>query len=76
MKVLCLGVSRTGTSSMRQALIDLGYSDCYHYASILNDNPRDNEMWVEAFEAKFQGKGKPFERAEWDRLLGHCMVNI
>ena len=32
-------------------------------------------MWIEAIEAKFEGKGKPFEREDWDQLLGHCMVS-
>jgi hypothetical protein len=29
-------------------------------------------MWMEAIEAKFDGKGKPYGRAEFDKLLGHC----
>lgn len=29
-------------------------------------------MWWEALEAKFDGKGKPYGREEFDRLLGHC----
>ena len=61
---------------MRQALLDLGYKDCYHYASLFNEDPRDAEMWVEAMEAKFEGKGNPFTRADWDQLLGHCMVRL
>lgn len=32
-------------------------------------------MWVDAFERKYEGKGKPFGREEWDQLLGHCMVS-
>lgn len=60
--------------AMRQALLDLGYDDCYHYGALFNENPRDAEMWIEAFEAKFEGKGEPFGRQEWDQLLGHCQV--
>ncbi|KXS97466.1 hypothetical protein AC578_7357 [Pseudocercospora eumusae] len=74
MKVLCFGLSRTGTSSLRQALLDLGYDDVYHYASCLNENPKDAEMWLEAIDAKCHGKGEPFTRKEWDQLLGHCMA--
>ena len=29
-------------------------------------------MWMEALEAKYDGKGKPYGRAEFDKLLGHC----
>jgi hypothetical protein len=59
---------------MRAALIQLGFSDCYHMLSIIEENPKDSEMWVKAFQAKFEGKGKTFGREEWDQLLGHCMV--
>lgn len=27
-------------------------------------------MWMEALEAKYDGKGKPYGRAEFDKLLG------
>ncbi|KAF2210307.1 hypothetical protein CERZMDRAFT_113265 [Cercospora zeae-maydis SCOH1-5] len=74
LKVLCLGLSRSGTSSLRQALLDLNYADVYHYASIQNENPRDADMWHDAFNAKFRGIGKPFGREQWDQLLGHCMA--
>lgn len=29
-------------------------------------------MWNEAMDAKFRGQGRPFTRADWDQLLGHC----
>lgn len=57
---------------MKAALQILGYNDCYHFFNIYH-NIRDCEMWMEAYAAKFQGKGK-FGRAEWDKLLGHCMA--
>lgn len=31
-------------------------------------------MWLEALEAKYDGKGKPYGRAEFDKLLGHCQA--
>jgi Sulfotransferase domain len=58
---------------LRFALFDLGYSDVYHYSHIY-ENPKDAELWLEAFQAKYQGKGKPYGRREWDALLGHWMV--
>lgn len=60
---------------MRTALIQLGFVDCYHMASVVHENPKDAEMWAEAFDAKYAGKGKPYGREEWDKLLGHCMVS-
>ena len=44
MKVLALGLSRTGTGSLRQALFKLGYFDVYHGTSLVNENPRDCEL--------------------------------
>ena len=38
------------------------------------ENPPDMDMWTQAFEAKFEGKGKPFNKDDWDKLLGHCQV--
>ncbi|KAJ7157120.1 hypothetical protein C8R46DRAFT_1225731 [Mycena filopes] len=60
-------------TSIRKALKQLNYEDCYHYFSVLAENPRDSDMWVKAFEAKFENKGT-FGRDEWDQLLGHCMA--
>lgn len=70
MKLLCFGLSRSGTSSLRQALLDLGYADVYHFASILNENPPDAELWLEALDCK--QKGEKYGRRNWDALLGHC----
>lgn len=54
------------------ALKLLGINECYHGWHPIFGNPRDNEMWMEALEAKFDGKGKPYGREEFDKLLGHC----
>ena len=59
---------------MRKALIQLGYVDTYHGFSTAFENPKDSEMWLDAMHAKYDGRGKPFGRAEFDRLLGHCQV--
>ncbi|KAJ7508597.1 hypothetical protein B0H11DRAFT_1965820, partial [Mycena galericulata] len=57
---------------MKAALEILRYKDCYHFFNVFT-NIRDCDMWMEAFAAKYQGKGK-FGRAEFDKLLGHCMA--
>lgn len=69
MKVLSLGLPRTGTISMREAYSILGYENPYHYANIFA-NVQDADMWNEAMRAKFDGVGKPYGRAEFDQLLG------
>jgi hypothetical protein len=58
---------------MRVALETLGFNETHHMWS-LHDNPPDVDMWMEAVTAKYFGKGKPYGRAEWDQLLGHCQV--
>ncbi len=56
------------------ALKQLGICDAYHGYSAIFDNPRDCEMWVEALDAKFEGKGQPYCRAQFDQLMGHCQA--
>jgi hypothetical protein len=73
MRVLCLGMPRTGTASMWTALQMLGYNKCYHMVETLY-NPPDTRMWQEAINAQFYGQGKRFGREEWDQLLGDCQV--
>ena len=87
MKVLSLGMPRTGTACMlslpgtrysgltlpplalQLALNILGYP-CYHGLTLIA-NVRDTEMWNEALDAKFFGKGSLFTQSDWDQLLGN-----
>ena len=55
---------------MQNALETLGYRDCYHFSS-MHGNVKDCDMWMEAFRAKYSGRGQ-FGREQWDQLLGHC----
>ncbi|KAJ7290792.1 P-loop containing nucleoside triphosphate hydrolase protein [Mycena rebaudengoi] len=73
MKVLVLGFFRTGTSSMQAALEMLGYKETHHGAAVVS-NALEADMWMEAIDAKFFGKGQPYGREEWDQLLGHCQA--
>ncbi|TVY80468.1 hypothetical protein LSUE1_G004432 [Lachnellula suecica] len=74
MKVLILGLGRTGTASMRAAMQQLGYVDTYHMMSASIENPPDSLMWHQALKAKYDGVGVPYTRADWDQLLGHCQA--
>ena len=60
-------------AALRKALKLLGISEVYHGYPAYFDNPRDCEIWWEAFEAK-EGRGKPFGHLEFDKLLGHCQA--
>ncbi|KAH7150374.1 P-loop containing nucleoside triphosphate hydrolase protein [Dactylonectria estremocensis] len=72
MRVIVCGVHRTGTLSIRSALWELGFHDCYHMHDVVN-NPSHSPEWIRAIEAKYAGKGT-FTRADWDRLLGNCQA--
>ena len=52
---------------MQKALNLLGIPCCHNFS--LYSHIRDCDMWIQAFDAKFAGKGKPFARKEWDQLL-------
>ena len=60
---------------MWTALNKLGFNDCYHMLNVLK-NPPDAHMWIEAVNAKYYGKGRPFEKDDWDRLLRDCQVGV
>ncbi|OBS25390.1 hypothetical protein FPOA_05923 [Fusarium poae] len=69
MRVLCLGQSRTGTATLFTALKQLGYNP-YHM-SVAMGSPKTNfRLWREALDAKYHGRGKPWGREEFDKILG------
>jgi len=74
MKVLILGLGRTGTASMRAAMKQLGYVDTYHMMNCSIENPPDALMWMDALTAKYDGVGKKFTREDWDQLLGNAQA--
>ena len=71
MEVLSLGFSRTGTLSMVEALSILGYPNPYHYSSIFG-NVKDTDMWMEALDFKYKGKGHFDWKRDFDKLLSEC----
>ena len=58
---------------MTIALQSLGYGEVYHMRSAYASE-RDVELWIKALEAKYEGRGPPFGREEWNLILGHCKV--
>ncbi|KAL9069324.1 MAG: hypothetical protein Q9161_005604 [Pseudevernia consocians] len=73
LKVIVVGMPRTGTQSIRVALKQLGFNDTYHM-DCLFENPPDIDLWRQAFLAKFKNQGAPFGKEQWDQLLGHCQA--
>ncbi|KAF2456050.1 hypothetical protein BDY21DRAFT_262209, partial [Lineolata rhizophorae] len=80
MEVLSLGLLRTGSASMSEALKILGYHHTYHGLDTLHAGTegggrglRDWQYWDKARLATWHGHGK-FDREEWDDFLGYCMA--
>ncbi|GLI77737.1 hypothetical protein PoHVEF18_006030 [Penicillium ochrochloron] len=82
MRVLVLGLSRTGTESediylaLRKALVHLGYNGTYHGYAAAVEHPRDCKLWLRAMRAKYDGEGAPFVREDWDLLLGDYQLGV
>ena len=62
LKILVLGLSQSGTVSLRHALFELGYFDVYHGSSVCNENPRDAEMWTETLQGNLKAQSLSKER--------------
>ncbi len=58
---------------MKTALDILGFR-AYHSTDLWVDSQENVERWMTAFDWKYNGKGKPFDRLEWDKILGNYMV--
>ncbi|KXS98402.1 hypothetical protein AC578_4680 [Pseudocercospora eumusae] len=79
MKILALGLSRSGTDSLRRALEILGYDHVYHGFDVpTSGNPAISRAWTELGRKKFDRREEEEEEEETitlrdlDVLLGHC----
>ncbi len=69
MRLLILGISRTGTSSLCIALNKFGYKTFHMHECLARPN-HFFPLWTEAIRAKYNGEGSPYGKAEFDKLLG------
>jgi len=71
MKVLVLGMAKTGTTSICAMLQQLGFTP-HHMKEDIRKRPRVLNYWTEAARAKYAPAGGvvPYGRAEFDKLLG------
>ena len=77
MQVLCLGLSRSGTDSLRNALEILGYKGVYHGFVITSRQREDCAFWVPLMRRKLAGhlQGKKSEdigTPDFDSVLASC----
>ena len=86
MTVLALGLSRTGTDSLRSALKHLGYDECYHGFSVIdNEGWPDSRAWYDLLLWKHRSLATasnstasspqlPISSGMFDKILGDCMA--
>ncbi|KAL4881778.1 hypothetical protein BJY04DRAFT_207277 [Aspergillus karnatakaensis] len=78
MAVLALGMSRSGTESLRRALQLLGYSHVYHGFDMSEDTPMHWKQWALLGRRKYgligtTHRGDPgITRSDFDQILGHA----
>ena len=72
LKVLCLGLGRTGTESLHDAILHLGYKGVYHgYRAA--ETPGEQIQWYRLALAKFKHDDQGLlNRIEFDRVIGDC----
>ncbi|KAK2601096.1 hypothetical protein N8I77_010568 [Diaporthe amygdali] len=73
MQILSLGMTRTGSSSIAQALSILGYQNIHHGVKDVG-NANDWPVLSKAADSFFPSlptyTGEPFTRADWDQVFG------
>lgn len=83
MQVLCVGPPRSGTESLQQALLMLGYQHTYHgWDIVYEDPPIPAPGWVRLARKKWFGADNPAPNSgdagisaeEFDELIGHCVA--
>ncbi|OAA81039.1 hypothetical protein LEL_00584 [Akanthomyces lecanii RCEF 1005] len=75
MQVLCLGLSRSGTDSLRNALTILGYRDVYHGFVITARQRSDCAFWVPLMRRKLGGGSSSDDvqpLPDFDSVLGRA----
>ncbi|KAL8709018.1 MAG: hypothetical protein Q9220_006227 [cf. Caloplaca sp. 1 TL-2023] len=69
MKLLVLGLPRTGTTSICAALELLGLRS-YHWNEVLANKKNGHlQLWLKAIQAKYDGHGVPFQGDDFDQML-------
>ena len=65
-KVIDVGLGRTGTMSLKYALEELGFSKCYHFSDMY-DNPGHHAIWRSLSEG---------ERIDWENFFKGCQASV
>ena len=71
LEVLALGLSRSGTESLRNALYQLGYTDVHHGFRYILET-REALQWLRIAYAQETMDRSKLTAAEFDKVLGNC----
>jgi hypothetical protein len=89
MEVICVGLPRSGTESLQQALLTLGYDHTYHGWDIIYDEQIHSPGWVRLARKKWFGpdlalssssssssppSSPTITASDFDALLGHSVA--
>ncbi|KAJ6191385.1 hypothetical protein N7519_001406 [Penicillium mononematosum] len=69
LRLVVVGLSRTGTASLYLALKELGYTP-WHMCEPIDDPSRMYNQWTEAMNCRFFGGNRPYNRKDFDKLRG------
>lgn len=72
MAVLCLGMPRRGTESIKAALEELGYATYHDFEPARN--PGDCVVWCDLMERKDSRRDLPLTAEDFDGVLGHVQA--
>jgi hypothetical protein len=82
MQLICVGLPRSGTESLQQALLHLGYDHTYHGWDIVYDDQVYSPGWVALCRKKWYGRDNSqggdvqITAEEFDALMGHSVAVV
>src|ERR1700761_1742624 len=80
LEVIAVGLSRSGTDSLRIALKQLGYNETHHASVFITEEVGQGPQWCRLAWRKYHASStlSPRERgldaAEFDKCIGNCMA--
>lgn len=77
MQVICVGLPRSATESLQQALLILGYDHTYHGWDVVFEQPCYAVQWVNLAKKKWNGTSDGdchISAAEFDEIIGHSVA--
>ncbi|KAI0550976.1 P-loop containing nucleoside triphosphate hydrolase protein [Xylaria curta] len=73
LKLIVCGLPRTGTTSLKLALEQIGFPNVYHMSTFV-EHTENYKLWAHVIKAKISGSDVP--REVWDNLLSDYQVVV